>query len=220
MINYRKILLYINEGTGELIDEYGEKLIWDNSLPKLLLADTVLWECHFIAQTQNNEDWQPKNLLENSNCRIIGNIDSNDLHTPVFQAETSLEYSDFPQGIISFLINTNSKKFAESIANKKSLKGTFVIYGINSNNLDQYFVLAKSNFIAENRPCDIQNLPDDDYLKSLTKEELDLLLKDKISKNELHTLIPDMTDINNKLTEIEETIGNLSTTMDTVLEEL
>ena len=217
MINYRKITLYIDEGTGELIDEYGEKLIWDSSLPKLLLADTVLWECHFMEQQKNNEEWQPKNFIESSSCRIIGNIDSNNLDAPIFHAEELMEYSDLTQGIISFLINTNSQKFAESLNNKKSIKGTFVIYGINSDNLDQYFVLAKSNFIAENRPCDIQNLPDDDYLKSLTKEELNLLLADKVSKTDLQNL---NFNINNKLAELEETIGNLSTAMDVILEDL
>ena len=217
MMNYRKITLYIYEGTGELIDEYGEKLIWDSSLPKLLLADTVLWECHFMEQQKNNEEWQPKNFIESSSCRIIGNIDSNNLDTPIFHAEELMEYSDLTQGIISFLINTNSQKFAESINNKKSIKGTFVIYGINSDDLDQYFVLAKSNFIAENRPCDIQNLPDDDYLKSLTKEELNLLLADKVSKTDLQNL---NFNINNKLAEIAETIGDLSTAMDVILEDL
>ena len=99
MMNYRKITLYIDEGTGELIDECGEKLIWENSLPKLLLADTVIWECHFMEQQKNNEDWQVKVFPEYANFRIIGNIGTDNTATPIFSAESLSEYSDLQHGI-------------------------------------------------------------------------------------------------------------------------
>lgn len=219
MQNYRKLIIHVDSNTGELIDEFYERIVRDNSLPKFLLADTVIAEFHFWEKLKLNgiEEWQQKIFSSGSEFRIIGDID-NDLESSVIlHSLSSSEYSDFSQGVVSFLINTNSLVFANALNNKQNLKGVLVVYGINSENIEEYFVLAKGNFIAENRPCEVLNLKDEDYLDFFTKEEIQLILDGKAGKGEISEF---KEDTNARLDSLENTLGNLTVQLDTTLNEV
>ena len=54
MQNYRKLIIHVDSNTGELIDEFYERIVRDNSLPKFLLADTVIAEFHFWEKLKLN----------------------------------------------------------------------------------------------------------------------------------------------------------------------
>ncbi len=218
MQNYRKISVRIDAASGQLLNEFNERIIRDDSLPRLLLADTVIAEFKFMEKPGDNaEEWSCKKFPQSSVFRIIGDIDNDNSTMPIFQAECSLDLSDFANGVIAFLINSNTARFAEAINNYKSRKGEFVIYGINVNNLDEYFVLAKSNFIAENRPCDSEFLSDDDSLKNFTKAELMLLLEQKVSADKLQELADNLDE---KIATFEESLELINSQLDTTLEEV
>ncbi|MBQ9788102.1 MAG: hypothetical protein IJW31_00680 [Lentisphaeria bacterium] len=216
MVNYRKITLRINSADGQLIDEFYERIIREESLPRLLVADTVLAEFHFLEEN-NDGDWVPKVFPEGTTYRIIGDIDDDNATDVILQAESNAQYSDLSQGVMSFIINSNTQKFADALNGRKSIKGTFVIYGINSDNLSEYFVLAKNFFLAENRPYDIDNIPDEDCLKTLTREELQLLLADKVTKLELTEV---QQKNNAEIESLKTTLGTLAIELDNITTEV
>jgi hypothetical protein len=109
MINYRKIILRINSADGQLIDEFYERIIREESLPRLLLADTILAECHFFEQN-NDGDWIPKVFPEGTSYRMIGDIDDDNSTDVILQTESNSQYSKLSQGIITFIINSNNSK--------------------------------------------------------------------------------------------------------------
>ncbi len=216
MVNYRKITLRINSADGQLIDEFYERIIREESLPRLLVADTILAEFHFLEEN-NDGDWVPKVFPEGTTYRIIGDIDDDNATDVILQAESNAQYSNLSQGVMSFIINSNTQKFADALNGRKSLKGTFVIYGINSDNLSEYFVLAKNFFLAENRPYDIDNIPDEDCLKTLTREELQLLLADKVTKLELTEV---QQKNNAEIESLKTTLGTLAIEIDNITTEV
>ncbi|MBR2508974.1 MAG: hypothetical protein IKB71_04440 [Lentisphaeria bacterium] len=187
MIQYREIFTIIDSAKGTLINQDGAKISRDDLLPRLILADEVILYASFVNVKEENSiiSLEPK-IFDNSLAfKIIGDSDNDNETAVMFSYSYLPEKSDFAKGLIAFRIKTNSARFADALKNVRSKKCDFVILGMGSDPISTV-VLAKDQFIAENRPCENVVFEDVPSAEMMTREELQLLLNSKSPANHTH----------------------------------
>ena len=136
---------------------------------------------------------KPKKLSANLAYRIIGDSDYDGDTEIMFASAYIPEESDLANGILAFRIKSNTVRFSEAMKRSKSLKGVFVILAKSADTLSTV-VLAKDNFIAENRPCEEIEFEDIPETEIMTKEELQVLISAKAPLQHTHKMA-EITDL-------------------------
>ncbi|MBR1967615.1 MAG: hypothetical protein IKA22_13510 [Lentisphaeria bacterium] len=195
MMQFREISTYIDCAEGTLITADGVRISRDDYLPKLILADEVMFFASFneVHEENNVITLKPKKLSANLAYRIIGDSDYDGDTEIMFASAYIPEESDLENGILAFRIKSNTVRFSEAMKRAKSLKGVFVILAKSVDTLSTV-VLAKDNFIAENRPCEEIEFEDIPEAEIMTKEELQVLLGAKAPLQHTHKMA-EITDL-------------------------
>ena len=187
MIQYREIFTIIDSAKGALINQDGAKISRDDLLPRLILADEVIWYASFVEVKEENSviSLAPRVFDNSLAFKIIGDSDHDNTTAVMFSYSYIPEKSDLQNGKIAFRIKSNSTRFADTLKNVRSKKCDFVILGMGSDQVSTV-VLAKDQFIAENRPCENVVFEDTPASEVMTREELQLLLNLKSPINHTH----------------------------------
>ena len=195
MIQCREIITCIDSAKGTLVTPDGAKINRDEHLPRLILADEVIFIASFVSIKEENNiiSVEPEAIDSSLNYRIIGDCDMNNETAIMFSGTYLPEKSEPDKGRIAFHIKTFSTRFYEALNNTKSKKGDFVILAQSSDPI-RTIVLAKDSFIAENRPCDNVAFEDIQLDEIITKDELQLLLDLKSPMKHTHS-VSDITDL-------------------------
>lgn len=195
MIQYREIITCIDSAKGTLISSDGAKITRDDHLPRLILADEVIFIASFVNVKEENNviSCEPKILDNSLNFRIIGDCDRDNGTSVMFAGNYIADKSDLASGKVAFHINSNNTRFYEALGNNRQLKGEFVILAQSADPISS-IVLAKDSFIAENRPCENDDFEDIETAEIISKEELQLLLDLKSPLNHTHK-VADITDL-------------------------
>lgn len=189
MMQFREISTHIDCAKGTLITADGTKITRDDYLPRLILADEVIFFASFVEVCEENNivTLKPKKLSGGFAYRIIGDSDYDGDTGIMFSSVFSPEKSDLENGILAFRIKSNTVRFAEAVKHSKSLKGVFVILAKSVDNASA-FVLAKDNFIAENRPYEDVKFEEIPESEIMTKDELQSILGTKAPLKHTHTM--------------------------------
>ena len=195
MMQFREISTYIDCAEGTLITSDGTRISRDEYLPKFILADEVMFFALFneVHEENNVITLKPKKLSANLAYRIIGDSDYDGDTEIMFASAYIPEKSDLANGILAFRIKSNTVRFSEAMKRSKSLKGVFVILAKSADTLSTV-VLAKDNFIAENRPCEEIEFEDIPETEIMTKEELQVLISAKAPLQHTHKMA-EITDL-------------------------
>lgn len=195
MIQYREIITCIDSAKGTLVSADGAKINRDEYLPRLILADEVIFIASFVNVKEENNiiSVEPKTFNGSLNFRIIGDCDMNNDTAIMFSGTYLPEKSELNKGRIAFYIKSSNTRFYEALNNAKSKKGDFVILAQSADPIST-IVLAKDSFIAENRPCENVDFEDTDIEEIITKDELQLLLDLRSPLKHTHSAA-DITDL-------------------------
>lgn len=187
MTQYREIFTIIDSAKGTLISPDGAKISRDDLLPRLILADEVIFHASFVTVKEENNviSTEPESFDNSMMFKIIGDADNDNTTEVMFSYAYLPEKSDPVNGKLAFHIKSSSTRFADAIKNVRSKKCDFVILGIGADSLSTV-VLAKDQFIAENRPCENTVFEDIEPEKIMSREELQLLLNLKSPLEHTH----------------------------------